>query len=123
MLSVAIISIDDANITNSKYDEKRANKSRTGAHNVMSNKKQDVYNSYNEVLPRNKDGERKHKGKERNDLEESGCTEKREWNGLSRENYKRVQSQTAFVAREQCEQWPVKGSAEGQRAERIRNLF
>lgn len=28
---------------------------------------------YNEVLPRNKDGEGRHKGKERNDLEASGC--------------------------------------------------
>lgn len=94
VLSVAIISIDDANITNSKHVEKRANKRRTGAHNVMSNKECDAYKSHNEVLPRNKDGERKHKGKERNDLEESGCTEKREWHGLNRENYKRAQSQT-----------------------------
>lgn len=81
MLSVAIISIDDANITNSKHTLKkrlRANKKRTGAHNVVSNKESDAYKSYNEVLLRNKDGERKYKGKERNDLEESGCTEERE---------------------------------------------
>jgi hypothetical protein len=80
-LAVAIISIDDANITNSKHTFKkrlRANKKRTGAHNVVSNKELDAYKSYNEVLPRNKDGERKYKGKERNDLEESGCTGKRE---------------------------------------------
>lgn len=76
MLPVAIISIDDANITNLKTDvEKilRANKKRTGAHNAMSNKEWDVHNA---VLDRNKDGQNTHKSEVRNDLEESGCSER-----------------------------------------------
>ncbi|CAB3232100.1 unnamed protein product [Arctia plantaginis] len=63
--------MDDANVTqNMAQKNSRANQESTGAHNAMSNNEYDVYN---EVLPRNKDEEGRHKGKERNDLEVSGC--------------------------------------------------
>lgn len=70
VLPVAIISIDDANITNFKTDEEktlRANQ-EAGAHNALSIK-EDVYKSCSVI----KGGADKG-GKERNDSEESGCT-------------------------------------------------
>lgn len=59
VLPVAIISIDDANITT--FEKILKANQQTGAHNV------DDYSLYNELLH---EDEGKHKGKERNDLEE-----------------------------------------------------